>query len=321
MMNKTPSTYESWEELVTDLDFIAWVRSGSEVHTTWKERIPPEKLEDWIEDAKIVVQGMQFGEATPSSASKEKMWNQINGSIIEPRSKVRRMNYRAWAAAASILLFTAIGWWVWATPEKTDLSTALAEQKTMVLPDNSTVTLNAESRISYIKSKWKDSRKLSLEGEAFFEVEKGSDFVVSTPTGEVSVLGTSFNVLSRDNLLEVHCYTGKVAVRTKNSEITLLPGDWTRLQGDILNNYKFVPDTERLWINGYFTFEERKIRDVFDEMERQYRITIDDSALSQPHLYTGFFVSGDLTKALEAVCWPMRLRFEVSNDEVTIFEE
>jgi ferric-dicitrate binding protein FerR (iron transport regulator) len=320
-MNNTDPTYQSWEDLVTDLDFIAWVKTNGAAHTEWEKRIPSDVFDEWVRQAKTVVESMRFSETSPSIASKEKMWKEISGATASPQAKIRRMNIGAWAAAASILIFAAVGWIIWSTPTKTSLNTDLAEQRVQILPDNSQVTLNAKSKISYIEAEWQDERKLSLEGEAFFEVEKGSDFVVSTPIGEVRVLGTSFNVLSRDNLLEVHCYTGKVAVRANNSEVTLLPGDWARLKGDILNSYEFVPDTEKLWINGYFAFEDRKIRDVFDEMQRQYRIRIDDSKLSRSYTYTGFFASGDLNKALETVCWPLRLRFEVKDDKVTIFEE
>ena len=68
---------------------------------------------------------------------------------------------------------------------------------TVNLPDGSVVHLNSESKLSYPSFFDKDKRRVTLEGEAFFEVRKDSEhgFVISTPhETKIEVLGTSFNV-------------------------------------------------------------------------------------------------------------------------------
>jgi Fe2+-dicitrate sensor, membrane component len=65
------------------------------------------------------------------------------------------------------------------------------------------VNLNSSSQLSYSKNKWDSKREVTLNGEAFFKVSKGSTFDVITLNGKVSVLGTQFNVKQRENYFEV----------------------------------------------------------------------------------------------------------------------
>ena len=58
--------------------------------------------------------------------------------------------------------------------------TLTANTESIELPDHSNISLNANSSLSYTSSEWETERKLQLEGEAFFEVEKGEKFIVNT---------------------------------------------------------------------------------------------------------------------------------------------
>ncbi|RTL10293.1 MAG: iron dicitrate transport regulator FecR, partial [Flavobacteriaceae bacterium] len=87
------------------------------------------------------------------------------------------------------------------------------------LPDNSEVIVNKNSYIEYKTFFWKNNRTIDLKGEAYFKVAKGKTFEVNTNLGKVTVLGTQFNVNSKDNTFEVTCYEGKVKVNYKNQEL------------------------------------------------------------------------------------------------------
>ncbi len=80
------------------------------------------------------------------------------------------------------------------------------------------VRLNAQTTLSYKPLLWKFSRKVSLEGEAYFEVQKGKKFEVISTNGKTVVLGTSFNIYSRNNNYQVTCVTGKVRVTRNQRE-------------------------------------------------------------------------------------------------------
>ncbi len=74
------------------------------------------------------------------------------------------------------------------------------------LPDASKITLQKNTRVGYKKYSWPFNREVTLEGEAFFEVAKGETFTVTTSNGSVKVLGTSFNVNTKNDLLLISCY-------------------------------------------------------------------------------------------------------------------
>ena len=86
---------------------------------------------------------------------------------------------------------------------------------TVNLPDGSVVHLNSESKLSYPSFFDKDKRRVTLQGEAFFEVQKDPEhgFVISTPhETKIEVLGTSFNVeaFEKDDFVSTTLIEGKV---------------------------------------------------------------------------------------------------------------
>lgn len=92
------------------------------------------------------------------------------------------------------------------------------------LPDGSQVILNSGARLKY-KHKSNGVRFVSLEGEAFFDVERDehAPFVIETNDLQTRVLGTSFNIKSTDSLIDVSVVTGLVEVTSKLKSVHLRP--------------------------------------------------------------------------------------------------
>ena len=108
------------------------------------------------------------------------------------------------------------------------ITTPYGAKTNYTLPDGSLIWLNSGSTFSY-PSKFGNKRTVTLVGEAFFKVVKGSKpFIVSTNYGDVEVKGTSFNVkaYTDDNNFETTLVEGIVAFTAKNAknEVTLKPG-------------------------------------------------------------------------------------------------
>lgn len=159
----------------------------------------------------------------------------------------------------------------------------------ITLPDNSTAYLNADSKLSYKPYWWFFSREVKLEGEGFFQVEKGEKFKVLSDNATVTVLGTSFNVLDRDEKLEVLCITGKVKVDTKKNTATLEPNLECSLENGKLTLRESTSAKRKIsWKDGYFYFENVPLKDVIKEIERQFDIKVSTPA-NLNYLYTGFF--------------------------------
>ena len=120
-----------------------------------------------------------------------------------------------YAAAASVAIL--IGAVAIFNTTKT-YTTSYGEQLAFNLPDGSKIQLNAGSKISHKRFFWNSNRTLELDGEAYFEVEKGEKFSVNTDYGTVSVLGTKFNVKSRTKTFEVNCFEGAVRFDKKDTK-------------------------------------------------------------------------------------------------------
>lgn len=191
----------------------------------------------------------------------------------------------------------------------TTVKTLASNKTTFELPDASTVTLNAESKASYSKEKWKNKREIKLDGEAFFKVAKGSKFDVITESGTISVLGTQFNVKKRDHFFEVKCFEGIVSVQSNNKSQRLTKGNTFRIVNGII-----TVDTTSLeqpeWINNKSSFESVPLYEVLQELERQYDISIKTEKIETDRLFTGGFIHNDLEQALQSITVPLDLSYK-----------
>ena len=159
---------------------------------------------------------------------------------LQPPSPLSWKNFMRIAAVFAVL---ATGFWFLNTID-TSVSTQIAEKKTFNLPDNSVVQLNSNSEVVYNKSSWNKARALNLKGEAYFKVEKGSKFDVNTPNGVVSVVGTEFNVFTRDSLFRVKCFEGLVHVSFNDTLIKLPAGNFATIVNNSLKTYAETAQTQ-----------------------------------------------------------------------------
>lgn len=185
------------------------------------------------------------------------------------------------------------------------------------LPDGSTIKLNANSHIEY-DSDFINNRKLDLVGEAFFEVEKGKSFVVHTDNGDVTVLGTSFNVFSRGNSINVACKTGKVMVKS-DVEYILSPGD-NIVSIDRKQTTKGEVNIDEIgaWQLGESKFESSPLNQVILALEAQYNVEVRGTFTDGNQKFTGSFVHNDLDKAVRMVFLPMGISYELDQKSKTI---
>jgi len=135
-------------------------------------------------------------------------------AVAKPRTRHFAIPHWALATAASMLVaITAVLWWRAHLTESMLYSTGVGEQRTIVLPDQSQMTLNTDTqvRVSYTKA----LRSISLErGEATFTVthDAAHPFEVSAAGGKTRALGTEFNVLKSDQGVTVVVLEGRVQV-------------------------------------------------------------------------------------------------------------
>lgn len=321
----TANTYQNIEELAADLDFIHWVKSGqTQPQGLWYENLKTQGSQAWIDPARELIDAVHFKRTEIDQATIERVWDAIDrqtSEVQKSQGKIRALSAARWRIAAGLAMLIAFAAWWTFSPNGVTIETEYAQTTSIDLPDGSAVNLNASSTLRYDEEKWDSERKVELEGEAFFNVVKGQKFSIETSTGTVEVLGTSFNVYSRDHRLDVACHTGKVRVIHNNQKVILQRGDRVTLKNGLLVTSVFQVDPQKTWMSGYFLFENAQLDKVVQEIERQFGVTVTLENVKRTRRYSGFFVKNDLTEALQAVCWPLRLNFEVNGTEVTISQD
>lgn len=102
------------------------------------------------------------------------------------------------------------------------VSTTDGQQEKVELTDGSVVWLNENSQLTFSNPNNRTERRVQLQGEAFFDVQRNPDkpFVIETGDAQVEVLGTSFNVraVPGEAMTEVAVKTGKVAFKATTTE-------------------------------------------------------------------------------------------------------
>lgn len=190
----------------------------------------------------------------------------------------------------------------------------------IMLPDSSTVHLNADSHLEFNRVLWDLKRNVKLKGEALFRVEKGEKFSVKTGPVVTQVLGTTFNVFARNNSIKVSCIEGMVGVRHLESResITLKPNDKVVTQNRGLVSGKNLDKNELAqWVQGEFYFNNTPIGNVFEELQRQFNVKV-ILEVPENRMYTGVFFNNDLVEALNLICIPMQLKWTKQNGTILI---
>lgn len=259
---------------------------------------------------------------------KKRVWDSIQkgGDVGASHSSTLNKSFlfHGWAYAAAAVLVLVIGYWTLLGRDGMKTYEAMAgETRKIELQDGSLVHLNAASILRVDQNGYAEERKMILEGEAFFEVQKGKTFTVKTGNGDVRVLGTSFNIRSRNDRIEVNCYTGRVSVSfdefTNSHELIagdLLVGQNLKMtKKTTFNTDGGSPD----WRNGRTRFVDSPMEEVINELERQFDIEIVGAVeVRQIQGYNGGFDHSDLKTALDIVFSTIPYEYSISGRTVTL---
>lgn len=154
------------------------------------------------------------------------------------------------------------------------------ERMQLVFQDGSKATLNSGSRIKYPRKFAFSERKVTLEGEAFFDIvpNKNRPFIVDLDKVEVEVLGTTFNVNAypQDAHIFVTLETGKVSINAFSTSIALLnPGEqaiYNRQTGTCEVSRTENIHTSSAWKNNQLIFNNTPLPEVVNILTRWYNV-------------------------------------------------
>lgn len=234
------------------------------------------------------------------------------------KPKVKSLFFRTAIAASITILFMLVGVQLW-SGINTTVATNFGENKTVMLPDGSKVELNSNSELSYLEKDWENgNRTLTLKGEAYFSVQKGSTFSVISNHGKVQVVGTKFNVKNLGGFYAVECYEGKVLVIKQKQESLLTSGTGIQYNGSKSELVTFA-NTIPNWKNKNYIYKEIPLAVVLNDLQNEYSLPkLEVEKVNLNEAFSGRLFTDDLEKALEVISKSMNLQYEINAEKVTI---
>jgi ferric-dicitrate binding protein FerR (iron transport regulator) len=228
---------------------------------------------------------------------------------------------------------------------KSEVSTRPGSRTKLVLPDGSTVWLNAGSKLTYSKNFGTNDRSVSLSGEAFFDVVSNAEvpFEITTPTMHVKVLGTAFNVKSypSEKTSETTVIRGRVEIisnQRPNEKFVLKKNEKLVVSNALIINDKviqpkqpfitlgaptyFKKDStiiETSWVENRLVFDDEPFSEIAVKMERFYGVKVIFEAKNIEKLrLTGSFINETIEQALHALEMTGGFHYRIDQNTVTI---
>ncbi len=206
------------------------------------------------------------------------------------------------------------------------LVTPKSKVYTVILSDGTKVWLNSTSAIRYPTYFNKGVRQVFLVGEAYFEVAKDKEhpFIVSTNGMDVTVHGTSFNVMAYpdDRYIETTLVEGSVELTTPESHLMLKPGMQAQLNKNTKVVKEFATDTKRFtcWKEGKYIFDYESLENVMKKLSRWYDVDVTFKNKDSRNLhFTGtLYKYENIDKTLHIIELATDLKFERQENTLEI---
>lgn len=155
----------------------------------------------------------------------------------------------------------------------------------IVLSDGTKVKINAQSSLEFPESFSNAERRVKLDGEAYFEVEKdpSKPFIVEVNGVEVEVLGTKFNINSYEKEVKTTLAEGSVKVVAGDEMIRLKPGEQSVFVDSKIIKKNVDIEYYLSWVNNEFVFKRDNLRSILKEISRWYGVEL--KLTEEPEFY------------------------------------
>ena len=266
------------------------------------------------------------------NAVRKRLLIRLNTKISKP-IKRSLIYYSSRIAAAMFFIISIAGLSVYVASKtvlfyagnEVEISTEAGQQSKVTLPDGSSVWLNSETIVKYDAAK--GLRKVSLLGEAYFEVSHDSErpFIVETGNTKIKVLGTKFNVshYPDSKMTEASLLAGKITLTLPGSskKIALKPGQKLSYNAEkhVYLKQTIEVQNEILWRQGILFFENELFNDLIRKLERYYAVKIiyDEGIFGNLH-YTGTLDNLSIKRVLDFINLTIPIKYEIENKTIKL---
>ncbi|MCO4293542.1 DUF4974 domain-containing protein [Solitalea sp. MAHUQ-68] len=201
-----------------------------------------------------------------------------------------------------------------------------------ILPDGSTVFLNANSELTY-KLNSSDKREVFLKGEGWFKVTKMPEkpFIVHAGQYKVAVHGTVFNVKAYPQNKEVitTLQEGSIEILPESDISAIKPTLMIPGQQFTFNKEKkqsslttVQADLASVWKEAEVRFENKNFRDLLKILESKYNVQfeVNDPSLFKYH-YDGSIRNENIIQVLNLIKETLPIKYQLVSGNVIMIEK
>ncbi|NOY96557.1 MAG: FecR family protein [Chlorobi bacterium] len=330
-------------------------------------------LDQWIQESvenkRLFDQINDIWQATSNLNQKlnfdaNKAWDDISKQLNSPSSNIKP----AWKIYSELIKIAAV--FVFALflggtvfyfidknnyqPQTVEYVAPLGSRSFLKMPDGTKIWLNAGTKIQYQNNYGVDNRKITLIGEAFFNVAKNKNlpFIVQTSAINITALGTKFNVkaYAEENSIETTLIEGSVklesldarfkeplvlspnekAVYTKSSRSMAISGNKGIGKAEkipqskpSLTLFKSVdPKPIISWKEKRWVISNQKLSELSVKLERRYDVNfIFENERLKDYAFGGTLEDETLEQVLEVISFAAPIKYVIDKRTVYIKED
>jgi ferric-dicitrate binding protein FerR (iron transport regulator) len=198
----------------------------------------------------------------------------------------------------------------------------------VILDDGSRVWLNSASTLQFPVHFNSPERRVTLTGEAYFEVESSllpsgqkKSFIVSVDNMQVQAVGTAFNISAykEDDRSQTTVVEGLVKVNRNNNTNLLTPGKKLIAKDNKVTIEDADVKQEIAWKSGNFVFHNTSLKMVMNELARWYDMDVTyDTGVPSLHFSGEVERSAGIKNVLQMLEYTGGVTFTISNRIITI---
>lgn len=222
-------------------------------------------------------------------------------SRIISRTTHRRYRWPSVAAAAVLLIAAGLGLYQLTAKAPAALKAELVsvpfgEHRSIKLSDGSVVHLNAGSQLTIGAGYGKKERRITLTGEAFFDIVKDPEhpFMIQSGGITTTVLGTSFNIKTypEQKDWQINVASGAVKIMREQEVLAVMLTANKALRYDTATRALAITTVQASeasqWRNNILYFNNSSLEEMALELERQYNVPITVKGKQEGHYKISF---------------------------------
>ena len=254
-------------------------------------------------------------------------------SNAEGHSKKSLYFYLSRIAAAIIFIISIAGLSIYFASETNliyhnnwiEVSTESGQQSKVSLPDGTLVWLNSGTVVKYHSDK--KERKVSLTGEAYFEVNHSTNypFFVEVGGAKIKVLGTKFDVshYPDSKITEASLLSGKIEMSFDKSSkvVNVIPGEKVTYdeKTQVLSKAEYKVENNILWRQGILVFDNESFYELILKLERYYAVKFLYNKVTFENIhYTGTINNLSINRVLEFINLTIPINYDIDNKMIKL---